>query len=89
MQQIPDVTEKESKIIIYRIQAKYFKFFKASLTKTINKHMKFCKLRVTFQSNNRLKNYFHFKDFVPETLQSSLIYKLLCRSCTAFCIGMT
>ena len=27
------------------------------LTKTMNKHMKFCKLRVILQANNRLKNY--------------------------------
>ena len=31
--------------------------------------MKFCKLRVIFQSNNRLKNYFRLKDFVPETME--------------------
>ena len=48
---------------------------KTRLTKTMSKHMKFCKLRVFFQTNNRLKNYFRFKDFVPETLRSSLIYK--------------
>ena len=51
--------------------------------------MKFCKLRVIFQTNNGLKNYFLFKDFVSETSQSSLIYKFLCRSCTASYIGET
>ena len=41
---------------------------KTRLTKTINKHIKLCKLRLIFQDyNNRLKNYFHFKDFDPET----------------------
>ena len=54
---------------------------KTRLTK--NKHMEFCELRVIFQTNNRLKSNFHFKDFVPERLQSSLIYKFSCGSCTA------
>ena len=47
------------------------------LTKTMSKHMKFYKLRVIFKTSNALKNYFCFKDFAPETLQSSLIYKFL------------
>ena len=62
---------------------------KTRLTKTMIKHMKFCKLRVIFQTNIRLKNYFCFKDSVLETLQSNLIYKFLCGSCTACYIGKT
>ena len=62
---------------------------KTMLTKAMSKHMKFCKLGVIFQTNNRLKNYFSFKYFVSETLRSSLIYKYLCGRCTAYCIGMT
>ena len=42
---------------------------KTRLTKTMNKHMKFCKLRVIFQTNNKLRNYFRFNDFIPETLK--------------------
>ena len=41
------------------------------------------------QTNNRVKNYFCFRDFVPETLRSSLIYKFLCGSCTVSDIGET
>ena len=62
---------------------------KTRLTKTMNKHMKFCKLRVIFQTNNRLRNYFCFKDYVHETLRSNLIYKFSCGSCTASYIGKT
>ena len=62
---------------------------KTRLTKTMNKHMKFCKLRVIFQTNNRLKNYFCFKESVPETLRLSLIYKFSCGSCTVSYIGKT
>ena len=51
---------------------------KTRQTKTMNKQMKFCKLRVIFQTNNRLKNYFRLKDSVSETLRSNLIYKFSC-----------
>ena len=51
--------------------------------------MKFCNFRVIFQTNNRRRNYFCFKDSVYETLQSNLIYKFSCRSCTAAYIGKT
>ena len=55
----------------------------------MNKHIKFCELRVVFLTNVRLRKYFCTKDFVPETLQSSLIYNFSCGSCTASCIGKT
>ena len=51
--------------------------------------MKFCKLRVIFQTNNRLRKKFHFKDSVHETLRLNLIYKFSCGSCTACYIGKT
>ena len=59
----------------------------SQINKTRLTNMKFCKLRVIFQTNNGLKNYFRFKDFVPETSQSSLIYKFLYGSCTSSYIG--
>ena len=62
---------------------------KTRLTKTMNKHMKFCKFRIVFQTNNRYKNYFHFKYFVPDTLQSSLTDKFSCGNCTVSYIGKT
>ena len=72
--QIPTVRKKELKIILLYL-GKMSEIVKTRLSKTMNKHMKFCKLTVIFQTNNRVRNYFRFKDFVPETLGSSLIYK--------------
>ena len=44
---------------------------KKRLNRCISKRLKFCKLQIIFQTGNRLKNYFRFKDCVPETLQSN------------------
>ena len=82
-------TEFLKLIIILPYLGKMSQIVKTRLTKTMNKHIKFCKFRVTFQTNNRLKNYLGFKYFVPEILLSSLIYKFTCGSCTASYIGKT
>ena len=44
---------------------------KKRLNRCISKRLKFCKLQIIFETGNRLKNYFRFKDCVPETLQSN------------------
>ena len=62
---------------------------KKRLTRCTGKHLKFCKLKIIFQAGNRLKNYFRFKDRVPETLHSNFVYKFKCGSCTASCYGKT
>ena len=86
--QIPTLPKIEL-IIILPYLGKISPIVKTRLTKTMNKHIKFSKLRVIFQTNNRLRNHFSFKDFVPETLQSSLIYKVSCGNCTVSHIGKT
>ena len=80
--QVSNVPKKEL-VIILPYLGKMSQIVKTRLTKTINKDMKFCTLRVIIQANNRLRNYFRFKDFVPEILRSSLIYQFLCVRCTA------
>ena len=64
--QISTVPKKEL-IIVLLYLGKMFQIVKTRLTKNMNKHMKFCKLRVIFQNNNRLRNYLSLKDFVSET----------------------
>ena len=62
---------------------------KKRLNRCISKRLKFCKLQIIFQTGNRLKNYFRFKDCVPETLQSNFVYKFKCGSSTASNYGKT
>ena len=62
---------------------------KKRLNRCISKRLKFCKLKIIFQTSNRLKNYFRLKDRVSETLQSDFVYKSKCGSCTASYYGKT
>ena len=57
---------------------------KTRLTRCIGNLLRFCKLRLVFPTSNNLKNYFKFKDRVPETLQSNLVYKFKRGSPTGF-----
>ena len=59
------------------------------LNRCIGKRLKFCNLKIIFQTGNRLMNYFRFKDCVPETLQSNFVYKFKSGSCTASCYVKT
>ena len=60
---------------------------KTRLNRRISKRSKFCKLKIILQTGNGLKNYFRFKDRVSETLQSNIVYKFKCGSCTASYYG--
>ena len=62
---------------------------KKRLNRCISKHLKFCKLKIIFQTSNRLKNYCRLKDRVPETLQSNFVCKSKCGSCTSSYYGKT
>ena len=41
---------------------------KSGLVRSLNKRLPCCKIRVVFKTTNRLKNYFNFKDIIPEPL---------------------
>ena len=58
-------------------------------TKNLHKRLPFCKVKIIFKTFNRLKNYFSFKDVVPEPLSSCQIYNFTCGSCNASYIGKT
>ena len=76
--QIPTVPKKELTIILLYL-GKLSQIYKTRLTKTMNKHTKFCKLRIIFQKIR----------FCSETLWSSSIYTFSCSTCTVSDIGKT
>ena len=61
----------------------------SQITRSLQKYLPFCKVKTVFKTSNRLRNYFSFKDVVPEPLRSCQIYKFMCRSCNASYIGKT
>ena len=62
---------------------------KSGLARLLHKRLPFFKVRIVFNTSNRLRNYFNFKDVVPEPLRFCQIYKFTCGSCNASYIGKT
>ena len=54
---------------------------RTKLQKSIKRVLNCLKLQVTFKSQNKLCNYFHFKDLVPQIFASGVIYKFQCGLC--------
>ena len=53
------------------------------LIRSLYKSLPFCKVKSAFQTSNRVKNYFSFRDIVPEPLSSCQTYNFTCGSCSA------
>ena len=84
--QVPTEPKKEL-LIILLYSCKTSEVVKTRLPKTISKHLNFAKLKVIFQTSNKLKDYFFFKYFVLETLWSNSIYKFLWEAAQPHILG--
>ena len=63
---------------------------RTNLIKAVSKSLPFCyKVRVVFKSSNRLSSYFGFKDKIPQSLISGVVYKYQCSRCNLAYIGKT
>ena len=62
---------------------------RTKLSKLISKNFPFCKLQVIFSSNNRLRSFFNFKDKVPISVRSHILYRYTCDGCNAIYLGKT
>ena len=62
---------------------------KTKLSRFLSKNFPQCKPQVIFKSNNRLKNFFSFKDKIPLNVRSNLLYQYTCDGCNAIYIGKT
>ena len=62
---------------------------KSGLARSLYKRLPFCIVKIAFKTRKffPLKNYFRFKDVVPETLRPCQIYNFTCGSCNASYIG--
>ena len=62
---------------------------KGKLNKFASKYFPTCRIKVIFKCDNRLKNFFGFKDRVPHNVRSHLLYRYTCDGCNAIYIGKT
>ena len=80
---------KKQLYLVLPFMGKMSALVKSGLARSLHKRLPFCKVKIIFKTSNRLKNYFSFKDVVPEPLRSCQIYNFTCGSCNASYIGKT
>ena len=62
---------------------------KTEIQKYVKKNIPNCHLRIVFSSKRRLSNFFQFKDRIPQSLNSHLVYKIRCADCNLCYYGLT
>ena len=82
------VPKKEIRICLPFLGKQSFEIRKR-LSKIVATHYPQCKLNVIFNSNNRLRNFFSFKDKLPIRCRSHILYRYTCDGCNAIYIGKT
>ena len=68
---------------LYDIFSATFYGEKSGIARLLHNRLLFCKFKIIFKTFNRLKNYFNFKDIVPEPLSSFQINNFTWGSCNA------
>ena len=54
---------------------------KTRLVNSIESSLKFCKLKVIFQSPWKLNSLFHYKDSLQKKIRSDIVYRYMCSNC--------
>ena len=85
---ITTVDKRELKICLPFLGVESLKM-RTSLSKLAKTYFPECKLRIIFSSNNRLGNYFSFKDKIPLNCRSLVLYKYMCNKCNLVYYGKT
>ena len=62
---------------------------RSKLVKSVHNNLSFCHLKVVFQSPQKLRTLFRFKDNLDKKIRSNLVYCYLCSSCNATYYGKT
>ena len=62
---------------------------KNSLVRSFREYLPFSKLKIIFKSSKRLSSCFSFKDKIPNSLMSGVIYTYTCPVCNHRYIGST
>ena len=59
------------------------------LVNSIECKLKFCKLKVIFQSPCKLHSLFCYKDFLQKKIRSDIVYRYMCSNCKVTYYGKT
>ena len=59
------------------------------LVNSIESNLKFCKLKVIFQSPCKLNSFFRYKDFLQKKILSDIFYRYMCSNCKVVYYGKT
>ena len=62
---------------------------RSKISKIFNESLPHCQLKIVFSSNCRLKSFLSYKDKIPKSLRSGVVYKYQCSSCNATYYGKT
>ena len=68
---------KKQLYLVLPFMGKMSALVKSGLARSLHKRLPFCKVKIAFKTSNRLKNYFSFKNVVPEPLRSCQIYNFI------------
>ena len=82
------VPKKELRICLPFLGKQSFDI-KTKLSKFVSKNFPQCKLQIIFNSNSRIRNFFTFKDKIPLSVRSHILYRYTCDGCNAVYIGKT
>ena len=59
------------------------------LINPIESNLKFCKLKVIFQSPYKLNSLFRYKDTLQKKIRSDIVYRYMCSNCKVTYYGKT
>ena len=85
---ITTVPKKEFMVVLPFLGTMSFRT-KNQLIRTFRELLPFSKLKIIFKTSTRLSSCFTFKDKIPKSLMSGVIYKYTCAGCNSCYIGST
>ena len=83
----PITVQRKSLIFSMPFLGSHSLIIKKKITKLLAEFYPQVSLRIVFTSSNCVQSYFKFKDTIPESLRSSIVYLYKCDSCNASYIG--
>ena len=80
---------KKELICVFPFLGKKSMQLRTRLVNSIESNLKFCKLKVIFQSPCKLNSLFRYKDSLQKKIHSDIIYRYMCSNCKVTYYGMT